>query len=297
VRNDPHGRFVQPLWKGEALAGKGLLVWTEQGLGEEILQAGMIGDALRAGARLTIECSPRLVGLFSRSFPAATVLPRLNPSRACATPIDADYQIAGGDLGAVYRTDWPDFPQHRGYLATDAALTAALRGKYKTAGKPYVVGISWASTRSNLGPTKTMNLAEFIPVLRQHGVVFVNLQYAADDAEVASVEKALGIQIVTDPAVDPLGDMDAIAAQVAAMDLVICVSNTVAHIAGALGVPVWNILPAYSASGMWHWFSGSDASPWYPSMKIYRRKQQSAEVLMAQIAADLAGECARQNVP
>ncbi len=287
LRNDPHGRFSQARWNGEPLAGKGLLVWTELGLGEEILQASMFADVLHAGARLMIECSPRLVALFQRSFPAATVLPRVNPTRASAAPIDADYQVAGGDLGGIYRRDVAHFPKHAGYLAPDPALTADLRRKYRQ-DSAFVVGLSWASTRSALGGTKTMDLAAFAPILRQRGVTFVNLQYGADPAEVAAVEGAIGVRIVTDPAVDPLGDMDAVAAQVAAMDLVICVSNTAAHVAGALNVPVWNVIPGYTASGMWHWFSGSERSPWYPSMKIYRRVQESDAGLMSQIAADLA---------
>lgn len=294
-RTDPHGRFPHPRWEGQSLAGKGLVAWTDLGLGEEVLQAGLFNDVLRAGARLTVECSPRLAGLFRRSFPMATVLPRLNPSRACATPIDADYQIAAGDLGAVFRADWASFPKHTGYLAAGQALVGGLRQKYRSAEKPFVVGISWASTRSGLGASKTMSLMDFAPVLRQPGVAFINLQYAADPAEVAAVEKEMGIRISTDPTIDLLGDMDAVAAQTAAMDLVICVSNTAAHLAGALNVPVWNIIPGYSASGMWHWFSGSEASPWYPSMKILRRTQHSNDALMARIAADLAVSCARRD--
>lgn len=294
LRNDPYGRFTPARWNGESLAGKGLLVWTELGLGEEILQAGMFSDALQTGARLTVECSPRLAALFQRSFPAATILPRVNPTRASTAPIDADYQIAGDDLGRIYRSDWGQFPPHAGYLAPDPALTAALRRKYQRDGA-LVVGISWGSTRSGLGVTKTMDLAAFAPILRQGGVVFVNLQYAADTAEVAAVENALGVRILTDTTVEPLGDMDAVAAQVAATDLVICVSNTVAHVAGALNVSVWNIIPGYKASGMWHWFSGSERSPWYPSMKIYRRVQEDDATLMNQIAADLAAKCARSG--
>jgi len=130
-------------------------------------------------------------------------------------------------------------------------------------------------------------LAEFSPVLRQRNVTFVNLQYAASPQEIAAVNAALGIEIILDETVDASGDMDAVAAQVAAMDLVISVSNTAVHMAGALNVPAWNIVPTHQASGMWHWFSDSEKSAWYPSMKIFRRTEKTSDALMSKLATEL----------
>ncbi len=296
LKNQPHGRFNIPVWNGESVQGKALLIWTELGLGEEILQAGMFPDALAVASKVTVECSPRLEKLFARSFPDILFVPRTNPTRASTVPISADYQIAGGDLGTIFRSDWEKFPNHAGYLVADAAKTQDFRKKYKGAGSKVVVGISWASSQSNLGKDKTLSLAEFGPILKQSGAVFVNLQYAASPKEVAAVEAALGLKIITDQAVDPSGDIDAVAAQVAAMDLVISVSNTTVHMAGALNVPVWNIVPAHTASGMWHWFSDSGKSAWYPAMKIFRRTEQTSADLMAKLAAELQAfiEAARE---
>ncbi len=162
-----------------------------------------------------------------------------------------------------------------------------LREKYRGGRHQRVVGISWASYNADLGKEKSLELLDFAPILRQANVRFVNLQYRSASAEVAAVEQALGIQIVTDESIDPLGDLDDVAAQVAAMDLVISVSNTIVHMAGALDIPVWNIVPAYDASGMWHWFHDVEESPWYPAMKIYRRRQAGVAPLIARIAADL----------
>jgi len=296
LKHQPHGRFTIPVWNGEAVRGKAFLIWTELGLGEEILQAGMFPDALAVASKVTVECSPRLEKLLARSFPDILFIPRANPTRACTVPISADYQIAGGDLGAIFRSDWERFPNHAGYLIADPAKVADLRKKYKGSGNKVVVGISWASSPSNLGKDTTLSLAEFGPVLKQSGAVFVNLQYGASSQDVAAAETALGIKIITDETVDPFGDMDAVAAQVAAMDLVISVSNTTVHMAGALNVPVWNIVPAYTASGMWHWFSDSGKSAWYPAMKIFRRTEETSADLMAKLAVELQGfiEAARE---
>jgi len=287
MKVDPHGRFPHPVWNGESLSQKSLLIWTEQGLGEEVLQAGMIPDALAHASKVTVECSPRLMRLFERSFPQAFFIPRTNPARACTVSIDADYQIAGGDLGGAFRKNWKDFPKHAGYLIPDPGLVARLRQRY-TGKANLVVGISWASSRSGSGPHKTMQLSEFAPVLRQKGVVFVNLQYDSDLAEIVDVQERLGTEILTDDTVDLFGDMDAVAAQVAAMDLVISVSSTTVHLAGALNVPVWNIIPGYNASGMWQWFSGKGVSPWYPSMNFHQRVEKTSAGVMERLSTDLA---------
>jgi len=287
IKVDPHGRFPNEVWNGQSLSGKSLLIWTEQGLGEEIMQSGMIPDALSRASKVTVECSPRLLTLLERSFPVVSFIPRVNPARVCPVRIDADYQIAGSDLGGVFRKTWQDFPKHSGYLVPDAEMVARLRHRYSRDGRR-IVGLSWASNRSGTGPHKTMRLAEFAPLLRQPGIVFVNLQYDADHAEVAALAQAVGTELITDQDIDLLGDMDAVAAQIAAMDLVISVSNTAVHLAGALNVPVWNIIPGYNASGMWHWFSGQGVSPWYPSMKIYRRDEKNNASIIDALAHDLA---------
>ena len=283
----PYGRFPTPVWNGEPLAGRALLVWTEAGLGEEVLQASMFPDAERIASTLFVECSPRLRRLFARSFPQTTFIARGNPSRVCPEPPCADFQMSAGDLGGIFRNSPSEFPSHSGYLVPDRDLVIALRERYMKAGDNFVVGLSWASTKSGLGKDKSLNLSEFSPILCQKGIVFVNLQYAALPEEVSTVCEKLGVDIITDSAVNPLGDMDEFAAQVAAMDLVISVSNTTAHIAGALNVPVWNIVPGHNSSGMWHWFSESATCAWYPSMRIFRREENNNANLMKHISTDL----------
>jgi tetratricopeptide (TPR) repeat protein len=287
VKTDPHGRFAFPVWRGEKLTGMSLLVWTEQGLGEEILQASMFRDVRAAVAQMSVECTPRVLTLFQRSFPNIDFIPRLDPSRASGADIHANYQVAAGDLGAVFRADFASFPRHQGYLTVDAGKAAAFRKRYGGGTGNVIVGISWASYNAALGKEKTLALRDLAPILRVPGVTFINLQYRSSPNEVAAVEKDLGVRILTDPLIDPLGDIDDLAGQISALDLVVSVSNTNVHLAGALNVPVWNIVPAYNASGMWHWFHDLDQSPWYPAMRIYRRRQENVAPLIESIAADL----------
>ena len=283
LKHDPHGRFPQPVWQGESLHHKPVLVWTELGLGEEILQAGMLKDLARITGPVSVECSPRLGTLFKRSFPGMTIIPRTNPARACPVAVAADVQIAGGDLGGLLRDQAAKFVPHQGYLVADSVHVSALRKKYAQPGK-IVVGLSWASTRSGLGKGKTLALADVLPVLKVPGVVFVNLQYDVGSADIAMLQSN---NVLTDPEIDFAGDMDSIAAQTAAMDLVISVSNTTVHMAGALNIPVWNIVPAHNATGLWHWFFDVEESPWYPAMKIYRRRDPTPQKLMQTVMEDL----------
>jgi len=289
-KHDPHGRFSAPKWQGEVLDGKSLLIWTESGLGEEVLQAGMFHDVLKRVSRLTVECSPRLESLFKRSFPGVTIIPRTNPSRACSALIEADFQMAGGDIGGWLRDAWPRFTPHSGYLVPPTSKVEELKKKYRAAPLHLVVGLSWASVGSGLSKSKTLDLNDCAPILGVSGIRFVNLQHGANPSDVTAVAESLGAEILTDPTIDPKGDMDDVAAQVAAMDLVISVSNTAVHVAGALNVPVWNIVPGYNATGMWHWFGHAERSPWYPAMRLYRRNTPRVDELMGKIAEALETE-------
>lgn len=138
------------------------------------------------------------------------------------------------------------FRHHAGYLVPDAARTAALRSRYRSRGGRLVVGISWRSTNRLFGQRKSVPLADWEPILDLPGITFVALQHGdiADEAAAAG--------LLHDREIDPLVDLDGFAAQTAAMDLVVSVSNSTVHFAGALARPCWLMLP--SGNGLlWHW--------------------------------------------
>jgi hypothetical protein len=112
-------------------------------------------------------------------------------------------------------------------------------------------------------------LIDLAPILTTPGVFLVNLQYGDCSAEIADVRKALGVEIYQDPTVDPLQDLEAFFAQVAAMDLVVTTSNTTAHAAGAQGIPVW-IMLSRGMRTLWYWFLRHQHSVWYPSARLFR---------------------------
>ena len=277
----------QPRWRGEALTGKSILVWGEQGLGDQILFAGLIPDLLARGAKVVLACEPRLVPLFGRSFSGVTVRSRTGPLRDVAT----DFQIPLGSLGQYLRPDLARFPTHTGYLRADPDRVGALRARYQqlSQGGP-VVGVAWRSARRRSGAFKSTDLAQdWGPILEIQGVTFVNLQYGAVDSALAQAAACHGVTIYKDPTVDPMTDVDGWAAQMAATDLVISVSNTAVHLAGAANKPVWTLSPT-GAGRLWYWFDGLGHSPWYPSMRLYPQPAPGDwGGLMAGVAKDLAG--------
>ena len=166
-----------------------------------------------------------------------------------------DYQIAAGSLGPYLRPALTSFPKHDGYLAADPTKVALLRARYESRAQGRrIVGLSWR-TRSADNESKSADLIGLAPILEMApGILFVNLQYGDCRSELAKVKKDLGVDIFQDPEVNPLADMNAFFAQVAAMDLIVTTSNTTAHAAGAQNKPVWIMLPA-AIGLMWYWRS------------------------------------------
>lgn len=279
-------------WQGEDLAGKSIVVWTEQGLGDETLFAGLIPDIARRAKALGIQCSRRMVPVFRRSFPGASVIAH-DDAGAGAHRAGFDYQQSAVSLARILRPDFAAFPRHAGYLKADPEIRARLREKYLArAGGRRIVGLSWRSTNPVFGEAKSAALLDFAPILAQPGALFVNLQYGDCRAEIKAVRDALGVEIVEDGDVDSAASMDDFFAQTAAMDVVITTSNTAAHVAGALNIPVWILLP-FAAGSIWYWFLRRADSPWYPSAVLMRGAGQAAaqsweQAPVAEAAAALA---------
>jgi tetratricopeptide (TPR) repeat protein len=282
-----HKDFPQPVWMGENLSDKHVLIWTELGLGEEILSASMAPDAISATRKVTLLCSARLLALFRRSFPHALVDERKTPLPPTATSRDIDVQMSISELGMAFRKDFGAFPARQSYLVADSARRETLRRKYKTGCEDTVlVGISWRSVHPTIGDGKSLRLEQLLPVLRTPGVTFVNLQYGDCRAELDALRRDHGVDIIHDSSIDFGGDMDPVAAQVAAMDRVVSISNTTAHLAGALGVPTWVLLPQGHAR-LWYWFRGRDVSPWYPRVALMTCGQEGG---WSALAGDAAAE-------
>ncbi len=279
--------FPQPLWDGSDPSGRTILAWGEQGVGDEIMFAGILPDLLKLGPTCIIECDPRLVPLFHRSFPGTEVVARSNPPDSRTGSADIAYQTPTGSLCRWLRAGAEAFPSRDAYLRADGEKVAKLRERYRdwSGGRP-TVGMSWRSGNVSTGRQRSAALGQWVAVLKQSAVAFVNLQYGDCRADIVAAGREQGVEIYQDREVDPLRDLDAFAAQVAAMDLVISVDNSTVHMAGALGRPVWVLLPFLPD---WRWLLEREDSSWYPTMRLFRQPNPGDwESVFARVATELS---------
>ena len=278
--------FEQPAWDGGPLDGKTLLVWSEQGVGDEIMFASLLPEIIAQAGQVLIECESRLVPLFARSFPTADVFARTDPPHRRLRDKTIDVQCAAGDACRWLRRDRDAFENPRAFLRAETALVRERRAAYQAHGGGAKIGIAWRSRTPLWGTIKSAPLECWAPILRTPGATWINLQYGDCEQEFAKIDKQLGVKIHQDSEVDQFADLDRFAAQVAALDLVVSTSNTAAHMAGALGVPTLLLLPSVPD---WRWQVEGDAALWYPDMKIFRQKTRgdwSAPIAAA--AAEIA---------
>ncbi|HYD69441.1 tetratricopeptide repeat protein, partial [Azospirillum sp.] len=250
----------RPEWRGEDIAGKRILVWREQGVGDEILFATGYPDLIRRAGAVVIECDPRLISLFARSFPAAEVRPAGTTEAAAV-----DVQVPAGTLARWLRPDLESFAVPAGRLTADPRRVAAWRERLAALPPGPRVGISWRS--GLLSGDRTVSytgLRQWRPILSRPGATFVTLQYGDTGAEIADIERRFGITLHRWPDLDLKDDFEGVAALVSALDLVITAPTAVGELAGALGVPTWRL----SWRGDWTAL-GTQGRPWFPAMRTF----------------------------
>lgn len=277
--------FTQPRWDGVREAGRKLLLWGEQGVGDEVLWFSLLPDLVAAGMEVTVECDPRLLPLVKRSFPSVTACGLSQPPAApCLDP--AAVQLPLGELFRFVPRHGPAAP----YLVADPVRSQEIRGRLETlAGGRKLVGVSWRSVAPGLGGHKSLALENF-RALAGDDHALVSLQYGDVAADLARAKEA-GLDVLSLPDLDVTGDLDGFASLVAAMDHVVTASNTTVHFAGGLGVPTEVMLP--KARGR-HWYYGVDDHQcrWYPRVRLHRQTAQGAwDEVLRSVGAVLGETC------
>lgn len=260
--------FDAPKWDGSPLAGQSILVWAEQGVGDEIMFASLVPDIMTKASHTLIECEKRLVPLFQRSFEDATVFGREDPS---APPETFDVHAPLGDACVYLRSNQGAFACPKAYLIPDSEQVAAISERYSTTSPGPRIGIAWNSRTPMWGRIKSADLSHWGPVFDLPGCTFISLQYGDISNEIAAAQAMFGAQIFQDDLIDQMQDLDAFASQVAAMDLVVTTSNTTAHMAGALGVPTIIAVPFVPD---WRWQHAGEQTLWYEHAILARQPAQ-----------------------
>ena len=255
-----------PWWDGKA---KGLVaLHGEQGLGDEIMFASCIPDAIKTGAKFVIECNPRLHGLFQRSFPQCEVHgTHKTDGEEWKNGRTVDYKCALGTLPKFFRRKESDFPG-TSYLKVDSQKANAYWQQLYAIGDRPKIGITWQGgvqrTRMDL---RSIYLPKLAPILSLDAD-FISLQYhqsAREDIETLYNETGLEVQHWEEAATGQ--DMDDQAALISQLDLVVSVCQTVVHVSGGVGIPTLVMTPNKPS---WRYgFIGN--MPWYESVDLVRQ--------------------------
>ena len=290
----PAGSFGQPAWSGEPLDGRRLLVWRErQGLAEEVLALRLAPAAARAtGGALLLEVAPALVAACARALPQATVIPAADPPHPETHAEDVVSQVPVGSLARLLGGDPAALVDDGPTLEADPARIAAVSDAVR-AGDPdtLMVGLAWRA--GPLGADdppgacpQAPDWAEWLPLFSVPGVRFVPLQGGPEaGADLARLRGDHGVDLMLDAAPvftgrtgtaagdhtdDGHGDdaLETLLATMSALDAVVTVDNTLAHLTGALMVPGIVLLP-FAAS--WPWGVAGTRTPWYPSLRVARQ--------------------------
>jgi tetratricopeptide (TPR) repeat protein len=251
-----------------ALGGR-LLLWAEQGIGDEVFFAGLLPELLKREVSVTLTADKRLHGLFARAFPQVRLLDRAVTIR---TSIDDghDAQAPIGDLGHLLGMDEASIAASRKvYLKPDGRRREEMRAKLAAlGGGRRVCGIAWRSANRKFSEAKSIDLVKLRPLLGTPDTVFVNLQYGAVDAELEALHAQTGLRVHRIEGLDVREDIDGLTALIDACDTVVTASNVTAHLAGAIGKRTAVLVPN-SKGRLWYWHEGEERSLWYPSLRLF----------------------------
>jgi Tfp pilus assembly protein PilF len=265
----------RPRWRGEALGSKRLLLWGEQGLGDCIMMLRYLSQLSGRGvANTVVVCDASLVRLVREmSFVEHVV----TLDRISDLP-EFDAHCPMMSLPAAFGSSPETIPDRIPYVAVPRELIDAWRERLNNA-RPHV-GIAWAGSRTlREDARRSIPLARFLPLLSQDCVQFISLQKGDASEEWRKLGRDGGSWI------DACGDFLDTAALMMNLDLVISVDTAVAHLAGALGRPVW-LLNRFGSE--WRWGLEGTATRWYPSMKIFREPAPGNwDVVISEVTSNL----------
>ena len=264
-----------PLWSGKAVAGERLLIMNDHGLGDAIQFSRYAPLAARAGAEVTFLSPAKLHRLFA-GYDGV----RLAAEIPAGETFDA--QIAVSSLPRAFGTRLDTIPAEIPYLRPEEALRSKWSARIGAPG--FKIGISWQGNpnpQADLG--RSMPLGAFAPLAALPGVRLISLQKGAGVGQLANPPPGMSVETLGDDFdAGPDAFVDAAAAMVN-LDLIVTCDTSIAHLAGALGRPVWVALKNVAE---WRWLRDREDSPWYPSMRLFRQRERGDwDEVFARIAA------------
>lgn len=274
-----YSNVALPAWDGTP--GQNVVVYGEQGIGDEIMFASCLPDLIAQSKSVVFDCHKKLHSLFAESFPGIDIYPTREdemitwPALGNKQPrYKFDARIAIGSLPRLLRPSldsFPGTPYIKPNVPKEAEWTARLA---KLSDKPKI-GIAWIGGHKRTRvEVRSTSLNDLLPILQQDAT-FISLQYTPCEPELAQFEKDHGIKIHHFPEAAYSPNYADTAAMVANLDLVITVCTSVVHLAGSMGVPTWVLTPSRPA---WRYRLDLDHMPWYgKTVTLFRQGTGSTE--------------------
>ena len=250
---------------------KNFLIVREQGVGDEILYASMYGDLLKNVKNVTIECDPRLLNLFKRSFSEySNKFVELGSISNEDNKLEKiDYVLYAGSLGQYYRRNLTNFISAP-YIKVDEKKYQKTQNKILKYKNKYNIGISWKSFNNRYASDKSLDLNDFKKFFKVPNCNVFNLQYGDVASEIKNFNNKKN-ELLNIEDLDLYNDFEGIASLLKSLDIFVTVSNSTAHLAGSLGVKTLLIKPDNFA--LFHyWNQKSNKTPWYNSLELIERK-------------------------
>ena len=260
--------FRNKIWHGEKInKNEKILIVKEQGVGDEILYSTMYSEALDYFSNIKIESEERLLSLFTRSYGNVNnFIPALSISNDKDKLKKIDKVIFSASLAKIFRNTKESFLKQK-FLIPDKSILKKINLQLENISQNKKIGISWKSKRVFFGESKSINLNNFFKFIKNEKIDYINLQYGDIKKDLEEVKKEYKYEIKNLDNLDLYNDFEKISALLKNLDLFITVSNSTAHLAGALNVETLLIKP--KANALFHyWNQPNNKCPWYPSVKL-----------------------------
>ncbi len=286
VRRNPVRNFNKPKWDGRVIPGKTLLVWREQGIGDEILFCSCLPDLVNNGMNIIVECENRLLDIIARSFPTFKVRQEkifLAPHGKQESE-DFDFQIPIGSLMRYYRNNIESFKASKVIFKVDEHLAAVhesnLLAKNSTKKR---IGICWRSGLMNFERNNHyLVIEDLLPILQDKNFDFINLQYDDCEDELLRMEKLCEIEIIRWNELDLKNEINSILSLISRLDIVITVETAIAPMAASIGKQVIVICKRGTNN------LGTDHYPAFPSVEcIFPYENETLSDCMPRLKARL----------
>lgn len=259
-RRKPYREFHVPKWQGEKIKDKTLLIWREQGLGDEILFLSIIPDLINLAKKIIVECDIRLIDIIRRSFPEVAVREATNLDHA-----DFDLHIPIASLCRFFRKNIDDFNNLKPYLLPDKEKVTEIIEARKIHHNKIFIGICWRSGLLNLQRNNNyIPLINWDEILRLPNAIFVSLQYGDCENEILEAELKYGIKILRWSRIDMKNDLESVFSIIANLDVVISAATAVSSMSYSTGKLTLVFQPKRNWTNL-----GTNYYPWSKFMKQF----------------------------